>query len=143
MPLQLQGTPDWSGDCSFEVNSVVYKYAPSLASLCIAHYDAKHYRLQNQYKRSLANVCAKRKNGDTKKPLKDDHTIFEFVKSLYKGMARTRGIHGFLLGLHEEDEEEKFGIHKEEEIGIQYEEEDLGIREDTITKCVLVHFRFH
>jgi hypothetical protein len=89
--------------------------------------------MQNQYKRSLPNVCAKRKNGDTGKPLKDDHTIFESVKSLYKRMARTRGIHGLLLGFHEEEEEEEeeeLGIHKEEEIGIQYEEEDLGIREE-------------
>ncbi len=47
-------------------------------------------------------------------------------------MARTRGIHGLLLGFHEEEEEEEeeLGIHKEEEIGIQYEEEDLGIREE-------------
>jgi hypothetical protein len=82
----------------------------------------------NQYKRSLPNVCAKRKNGDTGKPLKDDHTIFESVKSLYKRMACTGGIHGLLLGFHEEDEEEEVGIHKEEEIGIQYEEEEIGFQ---------------
>jgi hypothetical protein len=62
--------------------------------------------------------------------LKDDHTIFESVKSLYKRMARTRGNHSLLLGFHEEDEEEELGIHKEEEIGIQYEEEELGIHEE-------------
>jgi hypothetical protein len=76
------------------------------------------------------NVRAKRKNGDTGKPLKDDHTIFESVKSLYKRMARTRGNHGLLLAFHEEVEEEELGIHKEEEIGIQYEEVELGIHEE-------------
>jgi hypothetical protein len=84
--------------------------------------------MQNQYKRSLPNAPAKRKNDDTGKPLTDDRTIFESVKRLYKRMARTRGIHGLLLGFHEEDEEEELGIHKEEEIGIQYEEEEIGFQ---------------